>query len=478
MDFQSFVNAVSMPCCVISVEEKPGGWGEIRLLCANQPYRDTMGPTYYDGMPYHELVPRDNKFEDFCYRAAILGQRMHAYVETRALNCWTDQTLIPLAHRDGNIGYCQFIFEFTRQAEADRMALVSAGVSEVVIKACIALMGTDDFRGSVGRVLEDLLAFSAANACRVMLVDHDEHMAVNFCERVDRQVWPDLDTWQEPQGGIISYELICSWEHMIGDSNAVIVKNERDMEDLARKNPAWVNSMRAYGVTSLVLIPLRQDRNIIGYLYVVNFDVEKEVELKELIELLSFFLGSEISNYLLMRRLDHMSNTDALTGLNNRNAMIHRMRRLTVREEPESYGIVSMDLNGLKQVNDHEGHDAGDRLLRQAGELLRKVFYQEDLYRTGGDEFIAIVTGIEREAFERKLARLRRDVAKNADVSFAIGGYWTDGAVDVTTAFRRADQRMYEDKKAFYRDNPSPWHDARGFEPCDTQGLPEAEADA
>ncbi len=62
-----------MPCCVMSVEKTPAGTcREIHIIAANEAYKNTMGPKYYDGMPYQELVPQDNKFEDYCFRAAIL----------------------------------------------------------------------------------------------------------------------------------------------------------------------------------------------------------------------------------------------------------------------------------------------------------------------------------------------------------------------------------------------------------------------
>ena len=254
--------------------------------------------------------------------------------------------------------------------------------------------------------------------------------------------------------GEIPYEIAASWEKMIGVSNAVIAKDARDMEALEQRNPVWARSMRAYGVRTLVLIPLRRGRTVIGYLYVVNFNVEKVVEVKELVELMSYFLGSEISNYLLMRRLEEMSNTDALTGIQNRNAMIQRLRRMTEEGNSRPFGIINLDLNGLKTVNDRDGHDAGDRLLVQAVEALKKVFYTEDLYRTGGDVFIAILTGISREVFARKVARLRCSTEKNASVSFAIGTFWSDGSDDIHTAFARADENMYADKKSYYALHP------------------------
>ena len=184
MDHQTFVDCVDYPCCVISVRKTAeGGCGEIRIVVANAPYKQVMGPAYYDNMVYSELVPQDNKFEDYCFRAAILKQKMHAYVETKALNCWTDQTLIPLASDLEDVGYCQFIFEFTQKADADRMASVSVNTAETVIKACIKLMGASDFQTSVGEVLNIILEASAAQAARILLVDHEKRLVTNFCER-------------------------------------------------------------------------------------------------------------------------------------------------------------------------------------------------------------------------------------------------------------------------------------------------------
>ena len=325
MDFQAFVNTVSQPCAVLSVEKAPDGtWGEIRIVCANPIYKETMGPLYYDNMLYHELVPKDLKFEDFCFRAAVGGQRMHAYVDTPALGCWTDQLMIPLASDRPDLGYCQFMFEFTKHPESQRMADVSIETASAVIRACIALMRPAEFEENVRDVLEELLDYAEAYACRIMLVDHEKRQAINFCEQVRQGalVHP-LDSRLD---GTLSYEIVRSWEDMIGVSNAVIVKSDEELDELETRNPAWVESMRMYGINSLVLIPLRRGKVIIGYLYVVNSNTERVVEIKELVELLSFFLGAEIANFQLMEQLSEMSRVDALTGLNNRFAMLQRVR--------------------------------------------------------------------------------------------------------------------------------------------------------
>ncbi len=448
MEFQAFVNTVDMPCCVLSVEKAgEGSWGEIRIVVANRAYRDTMGPAYHDNMIYSELVPQDNKFEDYCYRAAVLKQRMHAYVETRALHCWTDQTIIPLASDREDVGYCQFIFEFTQKAEAGRMASVSIEAAEAVIKSCIQLIGKEDFLSGVGGVLKVIMEESGAAASRIVLVDHEMKRAVNFCERSKSEEWSHHDE------DFISYELILSWEDIIGVSNELIITDEKDMASIAERNHEWVRSMNDNNVKSLVLIPLRRKKSVIGYLYVINFDTSKVVELKDLIELMSFFLGSEIHNNLLLKKLETISRIDALTGCNNRRAMIQRVRFLSDCSPRPCYGVVNIDLNGLKAVNDNEGHEAGDRLLIQVTELLGKVFYHEDVFRTGGDEFIILSVNIDREAFDRKLSNLHYGAEKHG-LRIAVGSCWCDGSLDPKETFRSADERMYSDKMAYYDKNP------------------------
>lgn len=452
MDYQPFVNSVAVPCCVLSVQKTAAGaCGEVRIVCANQSYRDVMGPAYYDNMPYYELVPQDDKFEDYCFRAAIGKKRMHAYVRTVAFDCWTDQTMIPLASDREDLGYCQFIFEFTRIAEAERMADASFNVADKLIKVCIRLMSDQNFTNALGAVLEDLLNASEAQGCRIQLVDHERKQTSVLCERIVPGVWPILASDGED---ILTYDLVRTWEDLVGESNEIIIKDETGMENLARKNPAWAQSMRDSGVRSLVLIPLRGETSSVGYLFVANFQVEKVVEVKQLLEPVAYILSSEINKQLLMKKLRSLSNLDELTGLRNRRAMIARLEMIDSMAERQPFGVVNMDLNGLKRINDCEGHEAGDRLLIRAAQLLRSAFAEEDVYRTGGDEFAVITGGVSRDDFDRRMERFYRELSQNETVSFAVGAYWSPGTEDMTTAMRRADERMYQDKHEYYQKNP------------------------
>ena len=446
MDFKALVDMIDMPCCVLSVEKTTR---EIRILVANDPYKNTMGSGYYDGMVYLELVPKDNKFEDYCYRAAILKQRMHAYVETKALGAWTDQTLIPLKSERDDIGYCQFIFEFTKTAETDRMAAVSVQTAEAFIKAGLMLLGTEDFRKNVGDALNVIMEETGAGGGRILLIDKDKKEVRCLCEKTAGNV----ETVHENIEQVISYDLVSTWEAIIGVSNELIIQNESDMRQIEEKNPDWAESMRTHYISSLMLSPLRRGNDIVGYLYVINFDLTKVIIAKELVELMSFTLGAEIHNYLLLQRLEELSLLDTLTGLKNRRAMADCAKEITSCDGMP-FGVVSIDLNGLKTVNDRRGHEAGDNLLIQASKKVEKAFYQDDIFRTGGDEFIVISKGTNHEAFTRKVEKLRCDMINSSDVHFAIGDYWSDGTVDIKSALCISDERMYSDKNAFYERYP------------------------
>ena len=452
MDYQSFVNSVVVPCCVLSVQKTAAETcGEIRIACANQLYRDAMGPAYYDNMPYYELVPKDDKFEDFCFICAFGRRRMHAYVRTVAFDCWTDQTFLPLDSDREDMGYCQFIFEFTRTAEAERIADASFNVAENLVKVCIRLMGDQNFSSTLDAVLEDLLNAAEAQGCRIQLVDHERQETRVLCERIAPGAWPDRPSDGED---ILTYDLVRTWEDLVGESNEIIIKDDAGMENLARKNPVWAKSMRDSGVHSLVLIPLRGEKTSVGYLYVANFRVEKVVEVKQLLEPVAFILSSEINKQLLMKKLRFLSNLDELTGLNNRRAMISQLQRIDNMELRQPVGVVNTDLNGLKLVNDTEGHEAGDRLLIRAAQVLRSVFAEENVYRTGGDEFVVITNGISQKDFTRRMDLFRSELSRQEKISFAVGAYWSSGAEDTTTAMRIADERMYQDKNAYYTRNP------------------------
>ncbi len=143
-----------------------------------------------------------------------------------------------------------------------------------------------------------------------------------------------------------------------------------------------------------------------------------------------------------------MSCRDQLTEIGNRHAMHFYISDM---QQEKSIGVVYGDITGLKRVNDEEGHEAGDRLIVRAAESLRRVFGDYGVFRIGGDELLALCSGIEKTELEERVERLRADMKENS-VEIAIGVVWkTDGTAGIDTLLKESEQQMYEEKTAYYR---------------------------
>ena len=157
-----------------------------------------------------------------------------------------------------------------------------------------------------------------------------------------------------------------------------------------------------------------------------------------------------------MSRLEYRSVVDALTQVGNRNAMNDRVDRLVSGEDalPETMGIVFADINGLKVVNDKEGHEAGDKLLVRAASLMKIAFEGSEIFRAGGDEFVVISPNCTEENLALRVSQLRGLTDNTSDVSFAIGTEFCTESYDIRVAMNIADGRMYQDKAEYYRTHP------------------------
>ena len=110
-----------------------------------------------------------------------------------------------------------------------------------------------------------------------------------------------------------------------------------------------------------------------------------------------------------------------------------------------------MDVNGLHELNNTQGHDAGDRMLCLVAGVMRDTFGKEDTFRVGGDEFIAIGVNRSLEEVERRIQRLKREV-EAAGYHVAVGCDFRDmNELEVRELIRRAEENMFRDKSAFYR---------------------------
>ena len=151
---------------------------------------------------------------------------------------------------------------------------------------------------------------------------------------------------------------------------------------------------------------------------------------------------------------NEMARRDELTGTKNKTAYREKEKELQglIREGGEPFGIVVCDINGLKTVNDTEGHRAGDDYIRDAGRMICRVFSHSPVFRIGGDEFEVVLKGEDYANRDGLISTLKRRVEENIRngegpvVAAGLSVYRPKEDQNVADIFVRADHMMYEDK--------------------------------
>lgn len=140
-----------------------------------------------------------------------------------------------------------------------------------------------------------------------------------------------------------------------------------------------------------------------------------------------------------------VSNTDTMTGLPNRRAYTERLSELS---DAGSVGVLFCDLNGLKTVNDTEGHVSGDRYIVGFANLLRQNFEEKEIFRISGDEFVVLKEGITKEKLSEITDSVKRIFTENNNIA-SIGAAFGTGQ-NLTETIAAAEKEMYADKSRYY----------------------------
>lgn len=171
------------------------------------------------------------------------------------------------------------------------------------------------------------------------------------------------------------------------------------------------------------------------------------------VELLTSVLGLDLDRSRLQRRLDAAESaalSDPMTGLGNRRAFERAVDREEARCARFGHraGIMVLDLDGLKSMNDTWGHTAGDDLLRRTGETIRSTLRTADqAFRIGGDEFALLLPEVTSAGLDGVRDRLIGALA-SAGVAASVGSAMREPTGNLHACVRAADAEMYERKRA------------------------------
>mgnify|MGYP000541499055 CR=1 FL=1 len=217
-----------------------------------------------------------------------------------------------------------------------------------------------------------------------------------------------------------------------------------------------------WGYVFVTYYPIHEDGKVIGVIG-IEFDAQHQYDAFETVRIGTpviaalFCLLAIVVAFFVFRRVSNpwyrdMANTDYLTGLKNRNAFEVDVANWERAEARACGGIVSVDLDGLKDLNDTFGHAAGDEAIKRAAAVVAGACAGEGMvYRVGGDEFVACFFDLDDEraaAFARRVHEAcAAEQVEGRALSLSVGWALRAPGEGIKDLLRWADASMYEEKK-------------------------------
>lgn len=199
----------------------------------------------------------------------------------------------------------------------------------------------------------------------------------------------------------------------------------------------------SYIVTSVYDVKKR----FVGVLGVVNMDkVWKNADYIENVAGTFSLAVNNISSYQSLRK---MGIIDSLTGLLNRNCFERTIENLD-KNEYRNVACVYIDANGLHNINNRFGHEAGDNMLKAVAQALQSKFGSDKTYRIGGDEFVAFTFGDSEKQIEENIESIKNDIEKQG-YSISYGVSFSEVSTNAEIFIKQAERNMLDNKYSYYQ---------------------------
>lgn len=151
------------------------------------------------------------------------------------------------------------------------------------------------------------------------------------------------------------------------------------------------------------------------------------------------------------KKLKIIANYDPLTGTLNRHSFHTALENLST-SNPDTLACVYIDVNGLHEINNRLGHQAGDGMLKIVVEALWQFFSPDNVYRIGGDEFVVLCQNESKVSVSHKMQSVIKHL-KEQGYTISWGSQWRDSEVDAKAMVNLAEEAMKLDKQRYYQEN-------------------------
>ena len=341
----------------------------------------------------------------------------------------------------GKTARMEIAFDITER-ELQKQELKNMLDVQTLITNCVRMLyAVDDLDQTINAVLTQIGEFLVSD--RAYVFEIKDELMNNTHEWTAPGISPQLEKLQQ-----LDLSLISDWLPFFEKNDCIMID---DVEQLQKTNPAAYATLHAQEITSLIAAPIFLDNKLAGYIGIDNYDSEKIKNSSYLLLSMSIFLSYAIRHRNHVDMLHRLSYHDLLTNALNRNAFMDVLSQFRPGQYA-SAGIIYIDINGMKEINDFYGHHQGDKILITTVAKVFNLFKPDELFRIGGDEFVIITYDLTETDFYEKFNLLRNIFCEKTNLPFSIatGSCWVKSPSDLNSLLQQADSAMYTDKKKFY----------------------------
>ena len=309
-----------------------------------------------------------------------------------------------------------------------------------ILKATAALVSAETLKEAIDCVLEMLCDFYKSDRSQVFEMGNDLcsfNGTYDYCREGVESLTKDVCNTR--------IESAPSFLRAFETKQTLVLNN---IEDAELENDTESEFLNFHAINSLYMAPFHIKGKMMGFVSVDNV----AAHLGEVIFLnaMAYFIPNEIVKRRLMSEQDYVKHYDMLTELENRNSY-QKYVNAVKQETFSTFGVISIDINGLKDINMHFGSKVGDNSVRYVADMLRRFFGDSKLYRLSGGLFLVLCGDYTQEAFEETIIEFKKATAKNEETSLSIGHCWSSNDIDIEKMVGHAEDLMQIAKQEYYQ---------------------------
>ena len=381
---------------------------------------------------------------DFCTNERLQNEPSHSCTCVRRYssvgNILAHDSLIPY---DGRLCRMELAIDMDRYAAKLEGGPQSDLATERTLVECYErLTHATDPDLATNKVLGVLLSYYDADRVSIYKFFWDEHTVSNLYEVCREGIVPHIEDLQS-----VPLELLSMWVdtfQKLGKDSLVIKNVDELRNDPTRR--AEYEFLRPQGITSMIGVPIVnfKTEGLSGFLVVEN--PRTHLEMPRLLSEVTEIAANEARKGLTIQGLKKRLYLDPLTQAQNRAAYNDALARIQGKEIP--VGMASLDLNGLRRINEELGYGCGDSLIRKACDLLREVFGESHIFRVDAGEFAVLWEEVPLDVFSAACARIEERLKKEPELACFIHVWGVRENIDKLRA--QGEEAMKAAKNRYY----------------------------